>query len=47
MAGISDADAKIALIDQQLAEVLKPEIVEQVIKNEQRPLKIYWGMSSP
>lgn len=43
MAEILSADEKIALIKQNLQEVLKPEIIENVIKNENRPLIIYWG----
>ena len=35
---------KIALITQNLQEVLRPDIVEDVIVKQNRPLKIYWGM---
>lgn len=34
---------KIALIKQNLQEVLKPEILEDVIVKQNRPLRIYWG----
>ncbi|KAG9245651.1 tRNA synthetases class I-domain-containing protein [Calycina marina] len=33
----------IALIKSNLAEVLNPEIIDNVILNEKRPLKVYWG----
>jgi tyrosyl-tRNA synthetase len=38
---------KIALIKKNLAEVLKPEILEDVIIKQNRPLVIYWGAYSP
>lgn len=38
---------KIALIKQNLQEVLKPEILEDVIVKQGRPLKIYWGIAAP
>ena len=38
-------DEKIALITKNLQEVLRPNIIEDVIKKENRPLKIYWGVS--
>ena len=34
---------KIALIHENLQEVLKPEIIENVIIKENRPLCLYWG----
>lgn len=34
---------KISLITQNLQEVLKPEIIEDVIVKQNRPLKIYLG----
>ena len=34
---------KIALIKENLQEVLKPEIIEDVIIKLDRPLKVYWG----
>ena len=43
MADTLSADEKIALIKEQLQEVLKPEIIEDVIKKQNRPLVIYWG----
>jgi len=43
MAKDLSADDKIALIKQNLQEVLKPEIIENVIKKQDRPLIIYWG----
>lgn len=43
MADTLSADQKIALINENLQEVLKPEIIEDVIRNQDRPLAIYWG----
>lgn len=43
MAESLSADEKIALIHENLQEVLKPEIIEDVIKKQNRPLVIYWG----
>ena len=37
-------EERLKLIYLNLAEVLKPEIVEHVVLTEDRPLKIYWGM---
>ena len=37
---------KIALINVNLQEVLKPELIEDVIVRQNRPLKIYWGAPS-
>lgn len=34
---------KLDLITSQLQEVLKPEILEDVIIKQNRPLVIYWG----
>ena len=34
---------KIALINQHLQEVLKPEIIDDVIVKQNRPLVVYWG----
>ena len=47
MAAKLSADESIALINQNLQEVLKPEIIEDVIKKQNRPLIIYWGMTVP
>ena len=38
-------EERLALIHQNLQEVLKPEIIEHVVLKEDRPLKIYWGMA--
>lgn len=46
MADTLSADQKIALIHENLQEVLKPEIIEDVIKKQDRPLVIYWGNRS-
>ena len=43
MAEELSAQAKIALINEHLQEVLKPEIIEDVIVKQNRPLAIYWG----
>jgi len=43
MADELSPQGKIALIKENLQEILKPEIIEHVIIKEQRPLKIYWG----
>ena len=37
------AREKIALIHSHLQEVLKPDIIEDVILKQDRPLIIYWG----
>ena len=34
---------RLALIKAQLQEILKPEIIEDIVLKQQRPLKIYWG----
>lgn len=36
---------KLALIKENLQEVLKPEILEDVVVKQNRPLVIYWGIS--
>lgn len=38
-----DAQQKLSLIKENLQEVLKPEILEDVIEKQGRPLRIYWG----
>lgn len=38
------ADEKIALVYENLQEVLKPEIIDDVIRRQNRPLIIYWGI---
>lgn len=43
MAETLTAEEKIALINENLQEVLKSEIIEDVIKKQNRPLIIYWG----
>ena len=39
-------EEKLALIKQNLDEVMKPEIIEQIVLKEQRPLVIYWGTAT-
>ncbi len=43
MAETLSTDQKIALIYENLQEVLKPDIIEDVIRKQDRPLVIYWG----
>lgn len=38
-------EERLKLIHQNLHEVLKPEIIEDIVLKEDRPLKIYWGMA--
>jgi hypothetical protein len=40
------AEEKYELITRGLQEVLKPEIVRDVLTEEKRPLVIYWGRFS-
>lgn len=40
-----NAQEKISLITQGLQEVLKENIIADVLIKENRPLKIYWGTS--
>ena len=37
---------KLALIKENLQEVLREHIIEDVLVKQNRPLKIYWGMYS-
>jgi tyrosyl-tRNA synthetase len=39
-------EESIALIKANLAEVLNPEIIDNVILNEKRPLRVYWGTAT-
>lgn len=39
-------EESLALIKANLAEVLNPEIIDNVILNEKRPLKVYWGTAT-
>lgn len=39
-------EESIALIKANLAEVLNPEIIDDVILNQKRPLKVYWGTAT-
>ena len=38
-------EERLKLIYLNLPEVLKPEIIENIVLKEDRPLKIYWGMA--
>jgi tyrosyl-tRNA synthetase len=40
------ADEKFQLITRGLQEVLKPEIIRDILTKEERPLVIYWGRFS-
>ncbi|MCJ1297988.1 hypothetical protein MMC08_000777 [Hypocenomyce scalaris] len=46
MADTLSAQEKIALIHENLQEILKPEIIEDVIIKQTRPLVIYWGTAT-
>jgi len=39
-------EESIALIKSNLAEVLNPELIDDVILNQKRPLKVYWGTAT-
>ncbi|OBT44456.1 tyrosyl-tRNA synthetase [Pseudogymnoascus sp. WSF 3629] len=41
-----DPAASIALIKSNLAEVLNPELIDDVILTQKRPLKVYWGTAT-
>ena len=47
MAESLTAEEKIALINENLQEVLKPEVIEDVIVRQNRSLIIYWGKFLP
>ncbi|OQO01801.1 hypothetical protein B0A48_12274 [Cryoendolithus antarcticus] len=40
------ADQKMALITSNLQEVLNPEIIQEILTKNERPLKIYWGTAT-
>ncbi|KAI4216875.1 MAG: hypothetical protein LQ351_000824 [Letrouitia transgressa] len=46
MAEVSSAEEKIALIYENLAEVLKDDLIKDVVLNQKRSLKIYWGSAT-
>ncbi|CZT47222.1 probable tyrosyl-tRNA synthetase [Rhynchosporium secalis] len=46
MASTLSLEESIALIKANLAEVLNPEIIDNVILKEKRPLKVYWGTAT-
>ena len=39
-------EQRLALIQTNLSEVLKPELIEDIVLNQKRPLKIYWGTAT-
>ncbi|KAK9421934.1 putative Tyrosine--tRNA ligase [Seiridium unicorne] len=39
-------EESLALVKANLAEILNPEIIDNVILNEKRPLKVYWGTAT-
>lgn len=43
MAVVTDPKEQYALITKGLQEVLNPQIIQNVLENEQRPLRVYWG----
>lgn len=43
MSIITDPEAQYELITRNLQEVLNPQIIKNVLENEKRPLKVYWG----
>ncbi|KAI5970035.1 TYS1 [Candida margitis] len=43
MSNITDPEAQYELISRDLQEVLNAQIIKNVLENEKRPLKIYWG----
>lgn len=43
MADSMSAQDKLALIKENLQEVLKEDLIEDVIVKQNRPLKVYWG----
>jgi tyrosyl-tRNA synthetase len=46
MAAAMDPHESIALIKSNLQEVLNAEIIDDVILNQKRPLKVYWGTAT-
>ncbi|KAK7515940.1 tyrosyl-tRNA synthetase [Phyllosticta citriasiana] len=46
MAANMTPDEKLALIYENLQEKLNPEILEDVVRNQNRPVKIYWGTAT-
>jgi tyrosyl-tRNA synthetase len=46
MASALSPEESIALIKANLAEVLNPEIIDNIILKEKRPLKVYWGTAT-
>ncbi|KAM0405849.1 hypothetical protein ACHAPZ_001004 [Fusarium culmorum] len=39
-------EESLRLIKANLAEILNPEIIDNVVLNEKRPLEIYWGTAT-
>lgn len=46
MASSIDPQASVDLIKANLAEVLNPEIIDKIVLEEKRPLKVYWGTAT-
>ncbi|KAH9826652.1 putative tyrosyl-tRNA synthetase [Teratosphaeria destructans] len=42
----SSATEKFALIKKNLQEVLNPEIIEEILHKNERPLRVYWGTAT-
>ena len=45
MAEQLSADERISLIRENLQEILKFDIIEDIVKRQNKPLSIYWGRS--
>lgn len=43
----ASVDERISLIQENLQETLKEEIIHDVMKRQNRPLSIYWGVNAP
>jgi tyrosyl-tRNA synthetase len=47
MASELSPEQKLALIKEQLAEIMNLPIIENIVLKEQRPLIVYWGALPP
>lgn len=46
MASVSSPTERLRLITSNLQEILNPEIIEEVVNKNERPLRIYWGTAT-
>ncbi|EKD20631.1 uncharacterized protein L3040_006355 [Drepanopeziza brunnea f. sp. 'multigermtubi'] len=46
MASSMSPEESVTLIKANLAEVLNPEIIDRIVLQEKRPLKVYWGTAT-